>query len=979
MDRRKKWISTSVIICLLLIISGALSVYIKFSSGMVYKESSQHLTEIYVQVTRAFQNTMKEKWEILDAWDQYLETTTSDDKVLEYIQEQQEKWGFEDFYFISADGSFRTSNGETGFVDLKEQVAQLVKDKEPVFNTIALPGSQELQLIAVPSRGGEYQGFKYNAIAFSYESSDMVDILNASAFDGEADSYVVSANGRVMIDNVEESESNIYNFFSFLENDTDMGKEEREALKKDFHDRKSGVTTFRSHGAKQYMVYISSEIMDDVVLGIVPVRVVNASMNRLQLVTMTVMLSIIAVPGLILLLMFVRKSRKQLEEKERGILYREELFSTLSDNVDDVFLMLDAGSLSPDFISPNIDKLMGINRQQVIAFANSIDDKTEQDPLGILKQLIQITSGERKEWDCSYVHRMTGENRWFHLTAYRTDIRSMEKFVVVLSDRTEALQMNKSLSDALELTKSANEAKSNFLANMSHDIRTPMNAVLGFATLLSRDAYHPDKVLQHTRKIVFSSQHLLGLINDILDMSKIESGQTVLNVTEFYISDLLDEINNIIYPQAKAKNQTFEIRTKGSVPGAVQGDRMRVNQILLNLLSNALKYTQEGGEVFLTMEVLPQNIANHVHLQFEVSDNGYGMSSEFLETIFEPFARENTVQKREIQGTGLGMAITKNIVDLMGGNISVESSPGAGSIFNVELELQMAERDLDDTFWVDHNLTRLLVVDDEEEVCRDIQEVMSDTGVEVLYATTGQAAVEMAEAACRKMEDFSIILLDWKMPGMDGIETARCIRRVVGNDVPIMVLTAYDYSEIEEEAREAGIDLFLPKPFFELNFRRIMGQYYQQYEMQKDDEEEILDNPLEGLNVLAAEDNELNAEILQELLDMEGASCEWVKDGQEALERFENADPGKFDIIFMDIQMPVMDGYEATKRIRTCRHPDADKILIVAMTANAFEEDVRKARSVGMNAHASKPVDIDKLKQTVRSLKKENQQTRRKK
>ena len=202
MDRRKKWISTSVIICLLLIISGALSVYIKFSSGMVYKESSQHLTEIYVQVTRAFQNTMKEKWEILDAWDQYLETTTSDDKVLEYIQEQQEKWGFEDFYFISADGSFRTSNGETGFVDLKEQVAQLVKDKEPVFNTIALPGSQELQLIAVPSRGGEYQGFKYNAIAFSYESSDMVDILNASAFDGEADSYVVSANVRVMIDNV---------------------------------------------------------------------------------------------------------------------------------------------------------------------------------------------------------------------------------------------------------------------------------------------------------------------------------------------------------------------------------------------------------------------------------------------------------------------------------------------------------------------------------------------------------------------------------------------------------------------------------------------------------------------------------------------------------------------------------------------------------------------------------------------------------
>lgn len=971
MDRRKRWISTSIVICLLLVIGGALSGYLKFSAGMVYKESSQHLTEIYAQVNRAFQSTMKEKWEILDAWDKYLESTESDEKVLQYIREQQDKWGFEDFYFISSDGSFRTADGKTGFIDLKEQMSQLVKDEEPVFNSIGLPGSRELQLIAVPSRGGEYQGFRYNAIAFCFESSTMVDILNAPAFSGEADTYVVSENGRVMIDNVEEAESTVYNFFSFLEKDTDMGKEQREALKKAFHDRKSGVETFRIHGEKQYMVYISSDVMDDVVLGIVPVRVVNASMNRLQLVTMIVMLCIIAVPCLLLIMMYVRKSRKQLEEKELGILYREELFSTLSDNVDDVFLMLDVGTLTPDFISPNIEKLMGISRQQVIGFANSTDEnKAEKDLLGILEQFDLITSGERGEWDCQYVHRYTRENRWFHLTAYRTNIRGMEKFVVVLSDRTEAQRMNESLSDALELAKSANEAKSNFLANMSHDIRTPMNAILGFATLLGRDAYQPDKVLVHTRKIIFSSQHLLSLINDILDMSKIESGQTVLNVTEFYVSDMIEEINNIISPQAKAKNQTFEIRTKGSVPGAVQGDKMRVNQILLNLLSNSLKYTQEGGKISLFMEVLPQKIANHVHLQFEVSDNGYGMSSEFLETIFEPFARENTVQKREIQGTGLGMAITKNIVDLMGGTISVESSPGSGSIFTVELELQMAEKDWDDTFWVDHNLTRLLVVDDEEAVCQDIQEVMSDTGVKVLYATTGQAAVEMAEAACRNKEDFNIILLDWKMPGMDGIETARRIRRVVGKDVPIMVLTAYDYSEIEEEAKEAGIDLFLPKPFFELNFRRTIMQYYQQDDMDKNEEEDKLDNPLEGLNVLAVEDNELNAEILQELLNMEGASCEWVKDGQEALERFEKADQGEFDIIFMDVQMPVMDGYEATRRIRSCSHPDAGQIPIVAMTANAFDEDVRKARSAGMDAHASKPVDIDKLKQTVRSLKK---------
>lgn len=560
---------------------------------------------------------------------------------------------------------------------------------------------------------------------------------------------------------------------------------------------------------------------------------------------------VIVMAELISFFILIRQNRKQLEKKELDILCREEMLGLMSDYVDDVFVMLDAGTLSPDYVSPNVETVLGIHRQQIMAFTGVAKEDTgeqtgehggEQDLFGIREQLSRIAPGERREWDCEYVHRLTGENRWFHLSAYSTEVRGKEKYVLVLSDRTGANQMNRTVSDALGLARRASEEKSNFLANISHDIKTSMNSILGFATLLGRDAGQPEKVLEYTQKIVESSRHLLGLINDILDMSKLETGQTVLKVTEFSVSELLEEVDHAVSVRIGEKHQRFEIRTNGPVPDYVRGDKNRLNQILLQLLSNALKYTGEGGEILLTLEALSPKIANHVHLQFQVSDNGYGMSSEFVKKIFEPFTRENTEQKCGIPGTGLGMAIVKSLVDLMGGTIAVESEPGKGSIFTVNLELFRA-------------------------AAKDVGQ----------HAAVGEDAVEKTNGRTRE-------------------------------------------------------------------------------------------NPLQGLQVLAAEDNEINAEFLQELLDMEGASCEWVKDGQSALERFERSEQGEFDIIFMDIQMPVMDGYEATRRIRSCSHPDADSIPIIAMTANTFEEDIFRARDAGMNDHAAKPVDIAKLKKMVQRL-----------
>ena len=406
---------------------------------------------------------------------------------------------------------------------------------------------------------------------------------------------------------------------------------------------------------------------------------------------------VIVMAELISFFILIRQNRKQLEKKELDILCREEMLGLMSDYVDDVFVMLDAGTLSPDYVSPNVETVLGIHRQQIMAFTGVAKEDTgeqtgehggEQDLFGIREQLSRIAPGERREWDCEYVHRLTGENRWFHLSAYSTEVRGKEKYVLVLSDRTGANQMNRTVSDALGLARRASEEKSNFLANISHDIKTSMNSILGFATLLGRDAGQPEKVLEYTQKIVESSRHLLGLINDILDMSKLETGQTVLKVTEFSVSELMEEVEHAVSARIGEKHQQFEIRTNGLVPDYVRGDKMRLNQILMQLLSNALKYTGEGGEILLTLEALSPKIANHVHLQFQVSDNGYGMSSEFVKKIFEPFTRENTIQKCGIPGTGLGMAISKNIIDMMGGSIEVHTEQGKGTEFVICVDLR---------------------------------------------------------------------------------------------------------------------------------------------------------------------------------------------------------------------------------------------------------------------------------------------------
>ncbi len=547
------------------------------------------------------------------------------------------------------------------------------------------------------------------------------------------------------------------------------------------------------------------------------------------------------------------------------------------------------------------------------------------------------------------------------------NLHRQEEMNARLEETNAMLARSKETAEqAFQIAEEANRAKSSFLSNMSHDIRTPMNAIVGFAALLERDAHNPDKVREYTRKITSSSQHLLGLINDILDISKIEAGKTLLNVSDENIVDLIENIDAIIRPQMKAKSHVFEVYSKDIRHEHVVMDKLRLNQILLNLLSNAVKYTPEGGRVTMTVQELPQHTRQLAHFRFIVEDNGYGMSEEYIEKIFHAFTREEDSVTNKIQGTGLGMAITKNLLDLMGGKILVNSEKGKGSTFTVDLELQISNHAVDQDFWKKNGITRILAVDDEEVICQNIQMAMEGTGVQLEYTLDSRVAIERVRQSKEDGSGYDIVLLDWKMPVMDGLETARRIRQETSADMPILILTSYDWPEDSDAVKAAGIDAFLPKPFFLTSFRQKVDSVLGREPEHKPVEEEK--SILQGMHILVAEDNEINAEILNELLDMAGASCDIYENGELVVEAFEKSIPGQYRLILMDVQMPVMNGYEATRKLRNLGHPLAKTIPVIAMTANAFAEDVRDAMEAGMNAHVSKPIDMAVLEQTVKTV-----------
>ena len=519
----------------------------------------------------------------------------------------------------------------------------------------------------------------------------------------------------------------------------------------------------------------------------------------------------------------------------------------------------------------------------------------------------------------------------------------------------------KQLQAAREAAIRANAAKSEFLSNMSHDIRTPMNATVGMTAIARSNMDNAAQVDDCLKKIALSSKHLLGLINDVLDMSKIESGKMTLNMEQISLREVLDGVTTIVQPQVKIKRQSFNVNVGNVIQESVFCDSVRLNQVLLNLLSNAVKFTPEEGTIELSVDQESSPVGeNYVRTHIRVKDNGIGMSPEFQKKIFESFTREDNLRVHRTEGTGLGMSITKYIVDQMEGTIEIDSELGKGTEFHITLDLENAllpEEEMILPSW------KMLVVDDDRQLCETTVASLKEIGITGEWVLDGEAAVEKAVEAHEKNKDYDVILMDWKLPGIGGIETAQQIRkRLADTDIPILLISAYDWSEIENEAREAGICGFIGKPLFKSTLYYGLKKFVSGESSSFESDSKNID--LSGKRILLAEDNDLNWEIADTLLQSAGITCERAENGKICVDMLSSSAVGTYDAILMDIRMPVMNGYEATEAIRKLERADKD-LPIIAMTADAFADDMKKCLDCGMNAHIAKPIDLDVVKQTL--------------
>ncbi|MBT9775417.1 response regulator [Clostridium sp. MCC353] len=548
----------------------------------------------------------------------------------------------------------------------------------------------------------------------------------------------------------------------------------------------------------------------------------------------------------------------------------------------------------------------------------------------------------------------SGENSWDGIPSFYSMCINMTK------EREEQARQQKALEDAYQTARVANSAKTNFLSSMSHDIRTPMNAIIGMAAIARANLDAPDKVSDCLNKINVSSRHLLSLINEVLDMSKIESGKIDLMPEEIHLPELVQNIMDMCKPLISEKHLDFKVSASQVNHEKVTADGDRLQQVIMNLLSNAIKYTPAGGEVSLQIKEIPSAIERKGIFEFIISDKGIGISEEFLPHLFEPFSRADDLRISKIQGTGLGLTITENIVHMMNGSIAVKSRLGQGSQFTVSVQLDLLDEEMNCSKELEG--LPVLVADDDRIVCESATALLNELGMRGTWVMSGAEAVLQTSAAHQRGEDFFAVILDWKMPGMDGLETLKAIRKNLGESVPVIIISAYDYSNIEKEFLNAGADAFITKPLFKSKMMHVL-QLFLSIDSPSDckDSAKPAKQPLCGKRILLAEDNELNREIAVELLQMHGLEVETAVNGQCAVDAFNASSPNYYSAVLMDIQMPVMNGYEAAAAIRNSNRTDAQSIPILALTANAFTTDVGKSYSVGMNEHIAKPIDIKQL------------------
>ncbi len=969
---QRNHISLLIVICMGIILWGGLH-YISSLRSKLMEQAVHNVLTVTMQQQQAFDKFLSGDRERLHSFARYLAQSNSNDN--EYIAQWLNTFGDVDAYYT-------VLNLETGrfYSNRTYQIYQMDDEELEFYRGFSGSGVRNpyTGLYSEDKMFGYYECFTFadgvnGLIQKSYDCSKVSEAFSLSFYNDQGLAYVVNHSGDILLRSVGMLGDHLYNnIFDILAGHN--GEQAKiESFIEALDHEETGSITFSGKEGEFVYTYVPVENAEKwYLVSVVRESAITAETDAIlqnSLMAVGFLFAILIVCAIFIF--FSWRTNRDIKAKDLEIAYQEQLFDIfatyLANNTDDIYMMIDAAKRQVEYISPNAERILGIPVQNITAGEKFLSgavytsgEAVDFDDLYKLKPGMSLKAISEK-----WVNPRTDEHKCFQISVYCALVQKEHKIIIYISDRTRERAAQDTLTEALQIAQVANHAKSTFLSSVSHDIRTPMNAIIGFIALLQDEAENPEHVREYAQRIDAASQHLLGLINDVLDMNKIENGSATLNFSEVNLSDIIDEINTIIRPQTRAKNQTFEIFSSSVIHEHLQADKLRINQILINLLSNAVKYTPEGGNIQMRLDELPQVDENYSRIRFTVSDNGVGMSEEYLKVIFDPFTRENTEIIRQIQGTGLGMAITKSLVNMMNGTISVESQLGRGSVFTVELELRICKKEDDPRFWSRYSIGKMIVADDDEGTCLNIVKAMEKTGVIVDYSTDGESAVQMMRAAREKGAPYHLILLDWKMPNLNGLETARLIRRNYSKNIPILLFTAYDWEEIEEEAKEIGVDHFMSKPFFITTFkeviRRVMGR-------QKKNMPETSYTAVRGKHILVVDDIDANRLVLVKILSSLGADCDEACNGQEALDKFTGSLPGDYDLILMDVQMPVMDGYAATRAIRSSTHPSAGTLPIIAMTANAFVEDIRAAIDSGMDAHIAKPIQLDKLKEILQEV-----------
>ncbi len=657
--------------------------------------------------------------------------------------------------------------------------------------------------------------------------------------------------------------------------------------------------------------------------------------------------------------------KAMLREAEEEIRYRERMFDTLVGGSRNLIGIFSGRGFSADFFTDNVEEALGLDRTALMQDCRVLFACTSSPDAAVtVEDMMSIGVGEGIERMGEFRHQKTGEVILYQISLMHTRLGDRDSYILFMLDKTTEDQLGQRVREILDVVEGSSQAKSDVLASMSHDFRVPISSITGYVTLLRKNPYNPEKVLEYAGNISISCQTLMSLLNHVLEMSRAHGGNHSLDMSEFSLQSLTEDICGVSRTLAAGRNISFTAASEGVSRDVFLGDRGRIREVLMNLITNAVTYTRAGGHVEFTVRTVETPDPEFTDIVFEVRDDGIGMSDETLRSLYEPFGAG---RRTTSIGTGLGLAVTKKLVELMDGQIQVASQPGKGSVFMVTIRLQTIEQGNDD-FWKDRGISRILVIDENIMESARIQDLMEGIGIETVCTTSGYGGLQLIEQARMDGKVYDIVLLDMNIQGMSGLDVARSIQTMAWVDMPALFLMAAETDPLTEQARKAGVLALLAKPFYVSALRRIIEDKELSFAGGRHQNADDRESPLVGLHFLAAEDNMINADILKELLEMEGARVEIAGNGLAAVAMFRNSRPGYYDMILMDVAMPIMDGYEATRQIRMMDREDAAAIPILAMTANTFAEDIERSFQAGMNAHITKPLDIRVLNSTIRRL-----------